>query len=190
MIVEIRGLTKVYEERQRVVAVDGIDLSVEQGEIFGLLGPNGAGKTTTISIATTRALPTRGQVTIAGVDVVARPATHGAILEWFRNTTRSIARSPSSKISIFTAGISGFPARRRKNGPNSYCHSSIYRSEGEASPHSFPAACSNGYKLRARSPIVPLFSSSTNPAPGSIRKAGSPCGMRSRAWAAKESPSC
>jgi ABC-2 type transport system ATP-binding protein len=75
VIVEIRGLTKVYAEKQRVVAVDGIDLSVEQGEIFGLLGPNGAGKTTTISIATTRALPTSGSVTIAGVDVVASPAT-------------------------------------------------------------------------------------------------------------------
>ena len=74
MIVEIRGLTKVYEEKLRVVAVDGIDLSVEQGEIFGLLGPNGAGKTTTISIATTRALPSSGQVTIAGIDVVAKPA--------------------------------------------------------------------------------------------------------------------
>ena len=74
MIVEVRGLTKVYEGKQRIVAVDGIDLSVHQGEIFGLLGPNGAGKTTTISIATTRALPTSGQVTIAGVDVISRPA--------------------------------------------------------------------------------------------------------------------
>ncbi len=74
MIVDIRGLTKVYAEKQRVVAVDGIDLSVEQGEIFGLLGPNGAGKTTTISIATTRALPSSGQVMIAGIDVVSRPA--------------------------------------------------------------------------------------------------------------------
>jgi len=74
VIVEVRGLTKVYEGKQRVVAVDGIDLSVQQGEIFGLLGPNGAGKTTTISIATTRALPTSGKVTIAGVDVVSRPA--------------------------------------------------------------------------------------------------------------------
>jgi ABC-2 type transport system ATP-binding protein len=74
VIVEVRGLTKVYEGKQRIVAVDGIDLSVNQGEIFGLLGPNGAGKTTTISIATTRALPTSGQVTIAGVDVVSKPA--------------------------------------------------------------------------------------------------------------------
>ena len=74
MIVEISGLTKVYQDKQRVVAVDGIDLSVEQGEIFGLLGPNGAGKTTTISICTTRALPTSGRVRIAGTDVVAHPA--------------------------------------------------------------------------------------------------------------------
>ncbi|MGC1872332.1 MAG: ATP-binding cassette domain-containing protein [Acidobacteriaceae bacterium] len=73
-IVSIEALTKIYEGRQRVVAVDGIDLSVPAGGIFGLLGPNGAGKTTTISICTTRSLPTSGQVIIAGCDVVARPA--------------------------------------------------------------------------------------------------------------------
>ena len=74
MIVEIEGLQKVYDGKQRIVAVDGIDLSVRPGELFGLLGPNGAGKTTTISICTTRALPTAGRVRIAGVDVVATPA--------------------------------------------------------------------------------------------------------------------
>ncbi len=74
MIVELTGLRKIYEGKQKVVAVDGIDLNVEEGELFGLLGPNGAGKTTTISICTTRALPTSGRVSIAGVDVVAHPA--------------------------------------------------------------------------------------------------------------------
>ena len=74
MIVEINQLTKVYEGKQRVRAVDGIDLSVSEGELFGLLGPNGAGKTTTISVCTTRALPTSGQARIAGVDVVRKPA--------------------------------------------------------------------------------------------------------------------
>jgi ABC-2 type transport system ATP-binding protein len=74
LIVEIEGLTKVYEGKQRVVALDGIDLGVEQGEIFGLLGPNGAGKTTTIGICTTRTLPTSGVVRIAGIDVVKQPA--------------------------------------------------------------------------------------------------------------------
>ncbi len=74
MIVSIESLTKIYEARQRVVAVGGIDLAVPEGGIFGLLGPNGAGKTTTISICTTRALPTSGRVLIAGLDVVAKPA--------------------------------------------------------------------------------------------------------------------
>jgi ABC-2 type transport system ATP-binding protein len=73
-IVSVEALTKVYAGKNRVTAVDGIDLSVPQGGIFGLLGPNGAGKTTTISICTTRALPTSGKVRIAGCDVVAKPA--------------------------------------------------------------------------------------------------------------------
>ncbi|QNI36542.1 ATP-binding cassette domain-containing protein [Edaphobacter albus] len=74
MIVEIEGLRKVYEGKQRVVAVDGIDLSVREGALYGFLGPNGAGKTTTISICTTRALPTAGRVRIAGIDVVKSPS--------------------------------------------------------------------------------------------------------------------
>ncbi len=74
MIVEIEGLQKIYNGKQRVVAVDGIDLSVHDGELFGLLGPNGAGKTTTISICTTRALPTAGRARIAGIDVVKNPS--------------------------------------------------------------------------------------------------------------------
>ncbi len=74
MIVELEGLQKIYDGKQRVVAVDGIDLKVREGELYGLLGPNGAGKTTTISICTTRALPTAGKARIAGIDVVAMPA--------------------------------------------------------------------------------------------------------------------
>ena len=74
LIVDINGLRKLYGSKNAVVAVDGIDLHVSSGLIYGLLGPNGAGKTTTISIATTRAIPTAGSVRIAGVDVVAHPA--------------------------------------------------------------------------------------------------------------------
>ncbi len=73
-IVSLRGVRKVYEGKQAVTAVAGIDLDVREGEIYGLLGPNGAGKTTTISMCTTRVLPTAGTVHIAGIDAVRNPA--------------------------------------------------------------------------------------------------------------------
>ncbi len=93
MIVEIENLTKIYESKLRVVAVDGIDLELKQGEIFGLLGPNGAGKTTTISIATTRTLPTSGRVRIADIDVVRHPAharRHIGVVPQFNTLDRSL----------------------------------------------------------------------------------------------------
>ena len=72
-IVQIEALTKIFEGKNRVVAVESLDLELHEGEIFGLLGPNGAGKTTTIGVATTRILPTSGVVRINGVDVVKQP---------------------------------------------------------------------------------------------------------------------
>jgi ABC-2 type transport system ATP-binding protein len=71
--IRLTDLTKVYEAAG-VRAVDGIDLEVGQGELFGLLGPNGAGKTTIVGMCTTRVLPTGGRVEVDGVDVVADPA--------------------------------------------------------------------------------------------------------------------
>jgi ABC-2 type transport system ATP-binding protein len=65
------GLTKVYPGGIR--AVDGLDLSVRRGEIFGLLGPNGAGKTTTAGMLTTGVIPTSGTAYVGGVDVVEHP---------------------------------------------------------------------------------------------------------------------
>jgi ABC-2 type transport system ATP-binding protein len=56
-----------------LIAVDGIDLRIRYGEIFGLLGPNGAGKTTVIKMLTTLLLPTAGAATVAGFDVARSP---------------------------------------------------------------------------------------------------------------------
>jgi ABC-2 type transport system ATP-binding protein len=71
-IIETLGLTKTYSGTD-FRAVDGLDLRVGSGEVFGLLGPNGAGKTTTIGVLTTRVIPTGGQALVGGIDVVQHP---------------------------------------------------------------------------------------------------------------------
>ena len=73
--IETHSLEKDYQAGGQVVpALRGVDLSVEQGEIYALLGPNGAGKTTLISLLTTLLLPTRGTAQVAGFDVVSQSA--------------------------------------------------------------------------------------------------------------------
>ncbi len=64
--VEVKGLVKRYGNR---IAVNGVDLSILEGEIFGLLGPNGAGKTTTISILATLLAPDDGMARICDYDL-------------------------------------------------------------------------------------------------------------------------
>ena len=66
--IEAKGLVKRYSEE--VLAVDGVDLSIQANTIYALLGPNGAGKTTTISMLTTLNEPTEGSAKVAGYDVV------------------------------------------------------------------------------------------------------------------------
>src|SRR4051812_4154773 len=66
--IEVEGLQRAFDE---VFAVQGVDLSVGEGEIYGFLGPNGAGKTTTVRMLTTLLLPTGGSARVAGHDVVA-----------------------------------------------------------------------------------------------------------------------
>lgn len=88
--IETRALRKVYPAppppkkgrrpsgppgppRSEIVALEGLDLDVHDGEFFGLLGPNGAGKTTTIGILTTRVKPTSGSALVGGANVTADP---------------------------------------------------------------------------------------------------------------------
>jgi len=69
--VETEGLTKRYGD---LLAVDSLNLSIEEGEIFGLLGPNGAGKTTTLSMLATLLKPTSGTGRVNGYDILSHPA--------------------------------------------------------------------------------------------------------------------
>ena len=116
LIVEIQSLTKVYESKNRVVALDGVDLELKQGEIFGLLGPNGAGKTTTIIIATTRSLPTAGTVHIAGIDVVKHPAQarrHIGVVPQFNTLDRSLSVYENIYFHCLYFGFSPVQAKAR-----------------------------------------------------------------------------
>src|ERR687884_1025517 len=65
--IEAQGLVRVFKKGPR--AVDGIDLEVSSGEIYGFLGPNGAGKSTTVHMLTTLLPPTAGSARVAGFDV-------------------------------------------------------------------------------------------------------------------------
>jgi ABC-2 type transport system ATP-binding protein len=102
--VETKDLVKIFERGRRTIwqrlrrepdkrdrfrAVDGIDLVVEPGEIFGLLGPNGAGKTTTMKMLATLLIPTSGTIRVLGFDPLQRPrevrARLGAMLSGERS---------------------------------------------------------------------------------------------------------
>ena len=71
-VIEVRGLRKEYRSsfgRRVITALDGIDISVRPGELFGLLGPNGAGKTTTVKVLLGLTAATAGSARIAGLPV-------------------------------------------------------------------------------------------------------------------------
>jgi ABC-2 type transport system ATP-binding protein len=80
--IEVERLVRRFKD---VLAVDGIDLQIEPGEIYGFLGPNGAGKSTTVHMLTTLLPPTSGRASVAGFDVVREGsrvrATIGAALQ-------------------------------------------------------------------------------------------------------------
>ncbi len=71
VVIETRNLTKVYRDfwgRQKVRALNALDLEVRRGEVFGLLGPNGSGKSTTLKLILGLLFPTSGQALVFGKD--------------------------------------------------------------------------------------------------------------------------
>ncbi|RQH00268.1 ABC transporter ATP-binding protein [Natrarchaeobius oligotrophus] len=76
LAIDANGLTKRFGS---ATAVDGVDLSVEPGTVYGFLGPNGAGKTTTMRMLTTLTRPTTGEARIAGDPVTDRDAVRDSI---------------------------------------------------------------------------------------------------------------
>lgn len=109
---EIRDLRKVY--RQGNVAVDGLSMTVEEGDFFGFLGPNGAGKSTTIHCTTGIATVTSGTIKVFGIDAV----------KDYREARRLVGLSPQEfNVDVFATpvqivdwvgGYFGIPGAERK----------------------------------------------------------------------------
>jgi ABC-2 type transport system ATP-binding protein len=111
--IAVRNLTKRYSQANSN-AVDGVTFEVEQGGIFGLLGPNGAGKTTTIGVLTTAVVPTGGEASIMGFDVVreqVRVKQRIAVVPQRPNLDRSLL---VREILTFHAAYHGVPRRERE----------------------------------------------------------------------------
>jgi ABC-2 type transport system ATP-binding protein len=113
--IEALGLVKEFKKGPR--AVDGIDLHVARGEIYGFLGPNGAGKSTTVHILTTLLPPTAGTATVAGYDVVREgPKVRAAIGAALQEAALDPLLTGRDHLRLQTA-LHGLPrSERRKRG--------------------------------------------------------------------------
>jgi len=103
-VIRLTGLTKRYG---KFTAVDGIDLEVPRGELFGLLGPNGAGKTTSIRMIAGILRPTSGTVTVDGIDIQARPLEAKARLGYIPDRPFVYDKLTGGEFLRFTAALYG-----------------------------------------------------------------------------------
>src|SRR5207249_8474161 len=88
--VQVDGLRREFDSKEgKVVALDGVNLQVRKGEIFGVLGPNGAGKTTMIRILSTLLLPTSGKAGAMGFDVAKEPEKIRAVINMASGAERA-----------------------------------------------------------------------------------------------------
>jgi len=108
----VQGLVREFKKGPR--AVDGIDLRVEPGEIYGFLGPNGAGKSTTVLMLTTLLPPTSGTATVAGFDVVREgPKVRGVIGAALQEAALDSLLTGRDHLRLQTM-LQGLPREQRK----------------------------------------------------------------------------
>jgi ABC-2 type transport system ATP-binding protein len=103
-LIRLRQLTKRYG---RFTAVDGIDLEVQAGELFGFLGPNGAGKTTTFRMIAGILRPTSGTVEVRGIDINQRPLEAKARLGFIPDRPFVYDKLTGAEFLRFTAALYG-----------------------------------------------------------------------------------
>ena len=107
-VIETRNLTKRYNG---VVAVDGLNLTIQEGEIFGMLGPNGSGKTTTILMLLGLTEPTSGQVRVLGLDPARQPLSVKARVGYIPDQVGFYDDLTAVENLMYTAKLNGIPRK-------------------------------------------------------------------------------
>ncbi len=110
-LVHARGLVRRFGS---FTAVDGVDLQVDAGEVFGLLGANGAGKTTTIRMLCGTLPPSAGQAEVAGVDIVRHPRRARGRIGYVTQGFALYGELSLAENLVLQAGLYGLPARQRR----------------------------------------------------------------------------
>jgi len=111
-MIRIAGLRVLYGS---FAAVDGLDLDIRRGELFGLLGPNGAGKSTTIRVLIGQRLPTAGGVTVAGYDVVRDWARIKPLFGYVPDRENHFEEFTGRRNLEFFGQLYGVPRRRARD---------------------------------------------------------------------------
>jgi ABC-2 type transport system ATP-binding protein len=118
--VELIGLTKYYPRRRAadgtpIASVDGIDLRIDAGQVYGLLGPNGAGKSTTVRMIATLLEPSSGQVRVCGLDASRRQQEVRARLGVALGGERSVYWKLTARQNLeYFAALHGHSRRRSR----------------------------------------------------------------------------
>ncbi|MFC1804135.1 ABC transporter ATP-binding protein [Thermoproteota archaeon] len=109
--IEVVDLTKYYGD---FLAVDHINFTVGQGEIFGFLGPNGAGKSTTIRMLTGVSSPTEGMAYIMGFDIIKQPVEAKSVMGIVPDISNIYTELTAQENLIFTGKLYGISKTRRE----------------------------------------------------------------------------
>lgn len=117
---EIKSVSKAYT-KNGVKAVDGLNLTVNNGEIFGFLGPNGAGKTTSIRMITGILQPDEGDILLDGVSMKERPIAAKRTFAFVPDNPETFSRLKAIEYLNFIGDVYKVPVEERKFRIENYC---------------------------------------------------------------------
>ena len=146
-VVALEGVRKAYGA---TVAMDGVDLAIDEGELLTLLGPSGCGKTTTLNVIAGFVVPDAGHVRIDGAEVTDRPAWQRGLGVVFQSYALFPHMSVADNVA-FGLRERGVAGRRRGIACARPWRSFACRASPTGAPRNSPAASSSAWPWRARS---------------------------------------